>query len=127
MIGSRNKLNCSTPNVIYYILCPCNNSEDYVGSTKYMKSRWSKHNQDMRNSNCTACWLTTHFGQYHTGDMEAAIAGLKVVLLDSCEDEQRLKKTEDKWMCDLSVMTGYSKVKRTEWSLNILIYSSKNK
>ena len=57
--------------------------------------------------------------------MEAAIAGLKVVLLDSCEDEQRLKKTEDKWMCDLSVMTGYSKVKRTAWSRNILYIQAK--
>ena len=36
--------------------------------------------------------------------MEAASAGLQVVFLDSWEDEQGLKKTEDKWMCDIGTL-----------------------
>ena len=31
-------LNCSTQNVIYYILCSCGNTTEYVGSTKDMKT-----------------------------------------------------------------------------------------
>ena len=100
----RERLNCSSTNVIYYILCPCTTPGDYVGSTKSMKSRWSKHKQDVRNSNWTACGLTRHFGQHHTGDLEAAIAGLKVVLLDRCEEEKDLKKKEDRWMCNLGTL-----------------------
>ena len=84
---------------IKVMLCPCTNSADYVGSSKNMKSRWSKHKWDIRNSNWTACGLTKHFGQHHQGNLEAAISGLKVVLLDSCNEESNLKKIEYTWMC----------------------------
>ena len=100
----RKRIDCSTPNVIYYILCPCQNPADYVGSTKSMKSRYSKHKQDIRNSNWTACGLTRHFGQNHRGDLEAAIGALQVVLVDSCDSEADLKKTEDRWMCNLGTL-----------------------
>jgi hypothetical protein len=79
---NRKTIECTTPNVTYYNLCPCRNASDYVGSTKNMKPRWSKHRYDIRNSNWTACGLTRHFGQYHTGDLETAISSLRVVLLD---------------------------------------------
>ena len=100
----RKRINCNSPNVIYYILCPCRNPADYVGSTKNMKSRWSKHKYELKNSNLTACGLTRHFGESHRGDMEAAIAGLQVILLDKCEQEEDLKAIEDRWMCDLGTL-----------------------
>ena len=50
------------------------------------------------------CGLTRHFGQYHTGDLEAAISALQVVLLDCCEQEEDLKSVEDRWMCDLGTL-----------------------
>ena len=39
----KHKIDCKTPNVIYYIYCDCQFPSDYVGSTKNMKQRWSKH------------------------------------------------------------------------------------
>ena len=100
----RKRLDCSTPNLVYYILCNCNNPADYVGSTKNMKSRWSRHKGDIRSGNWTACGLTRHFGENHQGDMEEAISALEVVLLDSCEVEKDLKKLEDTWMCNLGTL-----------------------
>ena len=100
----RENLNCSSTNVIYYILCPCASPGDYIGSTKNMKARWSKHKQDIRKSNWTACGLTRHFGQHHTGDIEAAIAGLQVVLVDRSAEEVDLKKKEDRWMVNLGTL-----------------------
>ena len=92
----RKRIDCNSPNVIYYIFCPCRNQSDYVGSTKNMKYRWSKHKYDIRNSNWTACGLTRHFGESPRGDMEAAIAGMQVILLDKCEQEEELKSIEDR-------------------------------
>ena len=68
---------------MYYILCECDNEADYVGSAKNKKRRWSKHKNDIRSSNWTACGLTSHFGRHHRGDMEEAISKLKVTLVDS--------------------------------------------
>ena len=103
-IVSRKRIDCSTPNLVYYILCNCNNPSDYVGSTKNMKSRWSRHKGDIRSGNWTACGLTRHFGENHQGDLEEAISALKVVLVDSCEMEKDLKKLEDIWMCNLGTL-----------------------
>ena len=100
----KKRIDCSTPNVVYYILCPCRNSADYVGSTKNMKSRWSKHKYDMRNSNWTVCGMSRHFGQHHREDMEVAISALQVVIVDGCDREEELKQTEDRWMCNLGTL-----------------------
>ena len=35
--------------------------------------------------------------------MEAANAGFKVVLIDSCDEESKLKKIEDTWMFNLGI------------------------
>ena len=102
--GIRKRLNCSTPNLVYYILCNCSNPADYVGSTKNMKARWSRHKGDIRSANWTACGLTRHFGECHQGDLEEAIAKLQVVLLDCCDQEKDLKRQEDKWMCNLGTL-----------------------
>ena len=102
----RKRIDCSSKSVIYYILCPCGNAADYVGSTANMKRRWSKHKYDIRNSNWTACGLTRHFGDHHAGGIEAALGQLQIVLLDQCEKESELKKTEDMWMCNLGKLFG---------------------
>ena len=100
----KERVNCSTKNVAYYILCCCNHTEDYVGSTTNMKQRWSKHKSDIRHEKWTACGLTAHFGQYHRLDMEEAIKNLKVTILDCVEKEWQLKKKEDSWMCNLGTL-----------------------
>ena len=97
----RKRITCSSKNVVYYILCSCNNPTDYVGSTYDMKRRWSKHKSDIRLENWTVCGLTSHFEHFQRGDMEVAISKLEVTLLDCGEDVKRLKKTEDQWICNL--------------------------
>ena len=56
-----------------------------------MKSRFSKHKQEIRNGNWTACGLAGHFGQHHRGDLEEAISNLQVTLLDSVEKVEHLR------------------------------------
>ena len=63
-------LECSTPNVVFYIKCVCVAGGSNVGSTVDMKGRWRTH---IRHSNWTACSLARHFGQNHQQDLEASI------------------------------------------------------
>ena len=94
---------CTTPNQIYYILCPCNNPKDYVGSTVNMKRRWSKHKLDCRKENYN-CGLTRHFEQNHKGDMEAAISNLQITMLDHLVGpyrEEKLLQIEKDWILNM--------------------------
>ena len=100
----RKEINCSTPNVVYHIYCPCQPSSVYVGSTVNMKTRWSQHKRDIRNHRWTACGLTKHFGQNHRDDMEDAIANLRVTLVDCCELEPDLKRCEDGWILKMGTV-----------------------
>ena len=100
----RERVSCSSQNVVYYILCSCGNPSDYVGSTFNMKRRWSKHKSDIRLKNWTACGLSSHSPMYHRDDMEEAISNLKVTLLDCVVDPNVLKKQEDKWICNLGTL-----------------------
>ena len=103
----KQRIDCNTPNVIYYIYCDCQSPSDYVGSTKNMKHRWSKHKGDIRSGKWTACGLTRHFGENHKNNIEEAISKLKVVLVASCEEEEQLKRLEDRWMLKMgTIFTG---------------------
>ena len=104
MFKIKKQLCCSSRNVVYYILCSCGHPTDYVGSTKDMKGRWSKHKSDIRLGNWTACGITTHFEQYHRDDLEGPISRLQVVLLDSVMDVRKLKQKEDEWICNLGTL-----------------------
>ena len=53
------------------------------------------HKSDIRGGHLTKCGLTAHFGQYHRGDMEQAISGIKVTLVDSVAKEKDLKRRKD--------------------------------
>ena len=98
------RTHCSTPNQIYYILCPCNNPQDYVGSTINMKRRWSKHKSDCRKENWDNCGMTRHFWLHHQLDMEIAISNLQVTLLDHLVRpyrEEKLLQLEKDWILNM--------------------------
>ena len=100
----RKRTTCTTRYVIYHILCPCAHPRDYVGSTQDPKVRWSKHKSDCRMGNWGNCGLTEQMGQHHQGDMEGAIANLKVTLLDHLAGnfwEERLLQLEKDWIIRL--------------------------
>ena len=63
-----------------------------------MKTRWSKHKNDIKYQRWAACGLTRHFGQHHRDDIEGAINNLKVTLVASCDMEHDLKRMEDEWI-----------------------------
>ena len=86
----------------------------YVGSTTDINCRWSKHKHDIRQDNWTACGLARHFGNYHRLDRETHISRLEVTLLDSCQEEKDLKKTEDRWICNMGTLFGGGLNKRNE-------------
>ena len=45
------------------------------------------------------------FAHHHLpSSIEAALGQLQIVLLDQCEKESELKKTEDMWMCNLGTL-----------------------
>ena len=52
-----------------------------------MRERWSKHKSDMRKENWTNWGLTRHLELWHQGDMEHALARLRVTLLDHLQGE----------------------------------------
>ena len=41
---------------------------------------------------------------HHTGGIEAALSLLQVILVDQCDEEKDMKKTEDIWMCNLGTL-----------------------
>ena len=55
-----------------------------------------------------------HFGNYHRLDRETHISRLEVTLLDSCQEEKDLKKTEDRWICNMGTLFGGGLNKRNE-------------
>ena len=95
------RVSCSSRDPVYYILCPCGNMSDYVGSTTDIKARWTGHKSDIRHGRWTACGLTRHFGQHHQADREEAISNLRLTLLDRLtgpHSEERLLTLEQTWM-----------------------------
>ena len=100
----KKRITCSSRNLVYYILCPCNNPRDYVGSAQNFKQRWSKHKSDCRKGKWDNCGLTRHFQQFHQADMEEAIEGLRVTLVDHVVGafrEEKLLQLEKDWILNL--------------------------
>jgi hypothetical protein len=113
----RSRLHCSTRDVVYHIHCPCDadagaglTGTDYVGSTRDMKRRWTKHMSDCRLANWANCGLTRHFERHHQQDIEGAISRLQVTIIDRLHgtySEARLHRLEQSWMHRLgTVYTG---------------------
>ena len=95
------RVSCTSRDTVYYILCPCGQISDYVGSTFDFKGRWSLHKSDIRLGRWTACGLTRHFGQHHQGNIEEAIGNLRVTLVDRLtgpHSEENLLRLEQTWM-----------------------------
>ena len=98
------RITCMTRNLVYYILCPCSNAREYVGSAVDMRRRWSKHKSDVRKEHWENCGLTRHYQQFHQADMEHALGRLQVTLLDhltgAYSEESHLRLEKD-WIVKL--------------------------
>ena len=47
-------------------------------------------------------------------EQKAHISKLELTLLDSCEEEKDLKKTDDRWICNMGTLFGGGLSKRNE-------------
>ena len=95
-------IDCDTKFVVYAIYCrSCDML--YIGSTKDMKKRWTKHKNDMRKGNRTFCGLANHYWLYHQNNL-GDFSCLEATLIDYVENERDLKRTEDKWICNLGTL-----------------------
>ena len=95
---------CTTPNLVYYILCPCTQPKDYVGSARDVKRRWSAHKSDCRKGNWDNCGLTKHFELHHRGDLEEAIGNLQITLVAHVVGqfkEEKLLQLEKDWIINM--------------------------
>ena len=119
---------CMTPNVIYYILCPCAQARDYCGSSTDMRRRWSKHKSDIKKANWDNCGLTKHFQQHHQGELEEAMSRLQVTLVDHVVgdySESKLLQLEKNWILKMGTFgpTGLNtrnqlvSAQRRQWGL----------
>ena len=69
---------------------------DVSGTPREQITRWDKITQNWEN-----CGLTRHFQQHHLGDLEEALAGLQVTLVDHLVgrfSEERLLQLEKDWI-----------------------------
>ena len=83
----RQHLTCSTPNLIYLIICKCNNHESYawyIGSTNNILDRWRNHRKDFKSRRYASCGLSRHAVEPHPEILpRKPIEYLKVILLET--------------------------------------------
>ena len=106
------KLNCVSPNLVYYLKCTdCPAGADvtphYVGSSVRFKGRWSSHKNDMIRGVGKDCGFCEHWARHHKANL-TDISKIEIYFLDNCEDPGRkeddypkLKNLEEKWMVSL--------------------------
>ena len=104
------QLNCSTPNLVYYLKCgqcPCPGIPHYTGSTVDFKARWRSHKSDMTRLAGRCCNFCEHWSRHHSGAPND-LGGVQIFFLDSVEDPgpkaegyPKLRQLESKWMVDL--------------------------
>ena len=68
------KLNCSSPNLVYYLKCtdcPAGPgvTPHYVGSSVRFKGRWSSHKNDMIKGVGKDCGFCEHWARHHKADL----------------------------------------------------------
>ena len=97
----RSDLHCRSKNVVYVIECvPC--GKQYVGSTINFDERWHNHKYVMSNKKEKESGLGDHYSKVHHDNLD----GIKVTLIDSCQDVKFLKEREDFWIVNLNTLHG---------------------
>ena len=123
------RLQCNSPNLVYQISCMCGDQMDYIGSTKDLKGRWTKHKKDIREHRWPACGLTRHMGQFHLNDLEAASSRLQVTILDQLEgdfSDRGLKTLEDRWIVKMGTCFANSQFNRGNTRNEVLSHQRRN-
>ena len=108
----KKKINCLTPNVVYYLKCidcPAGPgvTPHYVGSSVKFKGRWSSHKSDLIRGTGKDCGFCEHWALHHKANLQD-ISKIQIYFLDFCEnpgskddDYPFLKQLEEKWMVSL--------------------------
>ena len=97
----KDKLSCSTPNVIYLIECKLHPDFLYVGSTINLKKRWANHKSDCKNGKTQKCWVSNHVNNIKTHDTAGDLSFLKIIPIEHVSNEERLLEREIYWQANL--------------------------
>ena len=106
----KKQINCSTPNLVYYLKCgqcPGQGTPHYTGSTVDFKARWRTHKSDMTRLVGKCCNFCEHWSRHHRAN-PTDLSGVEIYFLDAVEDAGPkedgypiLRRKEDRWMVDL--------------------------
>ena len=114
----RDNLTCSSPNLIYLIICKCSDHEKYawyIGSAVDMPKRWRNHRSDFLNKKVSKCRFAQHSEEIHPETPKyKPIEYLSVVFLESVRDETKLLTRESWWQYNIgTIFFGLNKRKDT--------------
>ena len=107
----RQNLTCSSPNLIYLIICNEDDHRDYawyVGSAGDMKIRWRNHKSDFLLGKCSKSGLAGHSIHPHPrSEKFKPIQYLQVILLESVGEKATDKKLLDRelwWQTNIGTL-----------------------
>ncbi|XP_078504418.1 uncharacterized protein LOC144762977 [Lissotriton helveticus] len=87
--------NCRSQNVIYLLLCPCN--QGYVGETsRELRTRVLEHKSAIRTNKCNAP-LTEHFKSMNHSCEDIRWFILEKIRINRRGDVEKLRKTREQW------------------------------
>ena len=104
------KLDCSVPNLVYYLVCfncPSGVTPHYTGSTVKFPARWSAHKGDLIRGRGKCCGFCEHWKVHHSHDY-TDLSHVRIHFLDSCVDPGSaadfyplLRNLEERWMVQM--------------------------
>ena len=114
----RRNVTCTSPNVIYLIVCHCKGHEEtswYVGSAVDMRNRWRNHKSDFLARRVTKCGFSQHSLEAHPEVPKFnPLPYIQVIFLESLRNEDQLLEREIWWQTNIgTIFFGLNKRKDT--------------
>ena len=115
----RNNVSCQSPNLIYLMICNCDDHSDYawyIGSAVNMPKRWRNHRSDFLNKKISKCRFAQHSLEKHpTVKKFQPISFVKIIFLESVKSEPKLLERETWWQYNVgTIFFGLNKRKDTK-------------
>ena len=99
----RQKINCTTKNVVYAIRCRLHPKAVYIGSTINLKTRWAGHKSDSKLNRSLKCAVAKHMKALeHPNDPQ--VNCLQIFAIEAVSDEEKLLSRETWWQCNLGTI-----------------------
>ena len=114
----RRNVTCTSPNIIYLIICNCANHSDtawYIGSAVDMKKRWRNHKSDFLANKISKCGFSHHASESHPEVPKyQPLPYIQVIFLESVGKETQLLARETWWQTNIgTIFFGLNKRRDT--------------